>query len=833
MLLWLLGASAVVHAQILKPAEWQWQAAENTVTLGDTVELIFNVRIDKNWYLYSNDFDPDLGPMLTEFAFVPDASYALVGGTRAIGAQRKYDDLWGGEYTYFKGKGEFRQTVKILSAEPLISGSVSYQVCSDVDGKCIPFDQAFSFDQIDVLDAQNSPEAQKPTEDPVIKTDLFAFGTGAQAEEGLLQPATWQYGFSRDHPAAGDTLTLRFQATIDPGWYMYSSDVALEPGPVPARFSFEPNDSYALSGGIVPVGAKTKHDPVFDGEVRYFDDQAVFTQTIKVLKSEPYISGSIEYQVCSEEDGKCILLEEDFYFGDDPALEVPVSRSNIQEDGVGVLQSRDTTSAYTLLTFMLVAFLGGLAALLTPCVFPMIPMTVTFFTGRAKSRRQGLRNAVFYGFSIVLIYTLTGALLAPFMGPEVANELATNWIPNVLFFLIFLVFALSFLGLFEINLPNSWVNSMDRKADKGGVAGIFFMALTLVLVSFSCTGPIAGSLLVESAGGQLLKPVLGMFAFGLAFAVPFTLFAIFPEWLSALPKSGGWLNSVKVVLGFLELAFALKFLSVADQAYHWGILDREVYLAFWIVIFGMLALYLLGKIKLPGDTIKQTTTVPRLVLAIVVSAFVVYLIPGMFGAPLKALAGYLPPLSTHDFNLLAGQGQYAPEALPLADGCEAPKHAELLHFPHQLSGYFDYEQAMACGRAVNKPVFIDFTGHGCVNCREMEARVWSDPEVLKRLKEDFVLLALYVDDKTELPQDQWYTSEYDDKVKKSIGKQNADLQIRRFNNNAQPYYVVMNPHQPDGKPLIEPRAYDLDIQEFVAFLDEARAAYDAAKLTPQ
>ena len=472
---------------------------------------------------------------------------------------------------------------------------------------------------------------------------------------------------------------------------------------------------------------------------------------------------------------------------------------------------------------MVVAFLAGLAALLTPCVFPMIPMTVTFFTGKEGQKKNKIQKSLFYGFSIILIYSLIGFVLVPFMGPETANDLATGWLPNVIFFLVFIIFALSFFGLFEITLPHKWVNSADRMGDKGGLLGVFFMALTLVLVSFSCTGPIVGSILVESAGELTLKPVLGMVAFSAAFAIPFTLFALFPGMISKLPKSGGWLNSVKVVLGFLELALAFKFLSIADQAYHWHILDREVYLAIWIVIFTLMGFYLLGKIRLPGDSEIKVVSVPRLLLAIITFSFVSYLIPGMIGAPLKLLAGYLPPMTTHDFNLvkIIRDNNVSMED-PTGAVCEEPKYANLLEWPHGLKGYFDYEQALSCAKKLDKPIFIDFTGHGCVNCREMEQRVWSDPEILRRLKENFVLLALYVDDKTELPEDEWYTSEYDSKTKKTIGKQNADFQIRRFNNNAQPFYVILTPEE---KLLVEPTAYDLNIDNFALFLDKSLEEY--------
>jgi thiol:disulfide interchange protein len=819
--LFLLLASFVIiqslEAQILQPATWEHEVSKTDVTVGDEIELIFKAFIDPDWYLYSSDFDPDLGPMLTEFTFEPNSNYDLVGDIIPINPSEKYDEIWEGNIKYFKGSGEFRQRVKITGENPVISGSYSYQVCSDIDGKCIPFDEDFTFDNISVT----------PTDDIGIAAQALQLPGATEESEsnsGILDPASWEFTLSKDDPKKGDEIELVFKANIDENWVLYSSDVDLIPGPIPATFSFSDNDTYRTIGEIRPIGAREKFDKIFEGDVTYFKETAEFRQKIEVLKAEFFVEGTVEYQVCSDIDGKCIPFEEDFHFGVELKSE-STRMSDVDSDKKeSLLKSRDTYSPYSLLSFMLVAFLAGLAALFTPCVFPMIPMTVTFFTGKAKNRKVGIRNAFIYGFSIILIYTVVGSIVAPFMGPEMANELATNWIPNLIFFIVFVVFALSFFGLFEITLPSKWVNKADQQADKGGIAGIFFMAFTLVLVSFSCTGPIVGSILVEAAGGQILKPILGMFAFGMAFAIPFTLFAIFPEWLNSLPKSGGWLNSVKVVLGFIELAFALKFISIADQAYHWGILDREVYLAFWIVIFAMLGFYLLGKIRLPHDSKMENISVPRLILAILVFTFVAYLIPGMFGAPLKSLAGYLPPMSTHDFDLsVVNNPGYFHSQLDEENLCEAPKYADFLHFPHGIQGYFDYDQAIACAKEQNKPVFIDFTGHGCVNCREMEARVWSDAEVLKRLKNDFIMLALYVDDKTELPESDWYTSEYDNKVKKTIGKQNADFQIREFQNNAQPFYLIIGP---DGELLVEPKSYDLNISNFIVFLNSGKDAFE-------
>ena len=658
---------------------------------------------------------------------------------------------------------------------------------------------------------------------------------------------------------AGAQTELIFKVKIDGTWHLYSNDFDPKLGPKVTVFNFNKTKDFELIGPAKPIGAEEIYDDVFEGKVRLFHRTAEFRQKVKIL-APCTITGSYESQACSDDIGKCVDQEGDFSFGPfevtgsgetssiTPATEVQNTEKTKEDSalaqkvadtsGVGVPATADIKSDTATLSssnpeiektkpeeeslwaFFLAAFLSGLVALLTPCVFPMIPMTVTFFTRQSKSRSEGIGKASLYGISIILLYVLIGTAVARINGPEFANFVSTHWAPNVFFFLIFLVFGLSFLGLFEIVLPSSLVNMADRESDKGGIYGIFFMAFTIVLVSFSCTGPIVGSILVQSAGGAVLKPIVGMLGYSLAFAMPFSLFAIFPQWLSGLPKSGGWLNSVKVVLGFLELAFALKFLSIADLAYHWHLLDREVYLAAWIVIFTLMGFYLLGKIRLPHDSVMEKIPVMRLALAIVVLSFVVYMIPGMWGAPLRALSGYLPPESTMDFQY-NGSNSGTPPASKSEGLCEAPKHADILHLPHQIQGYFDLKQALACAKEKNKPVFIDFTGHGCVNCREMEANVWSSPEVLKRLKKDFIVTALYVDDKTELPQSEWYVSPYDNKEKKTIGKQNADLQVRGYQSNTQPLYVLLGP---DGKLIAPPRSYDLEVEGFVRFLDGAKLA---------
>ena len=436
--------------------------------------------------------------------------------------------------------------------------------------------------------------------------------------------------------------------------------------------------------------------------------------------------------------------------------------------------------------------------------------------------------ASFYGLSIIALYTLPIAVIifitwivgGDAVTADIFNWLSTHWIPNVLFFLIFMFFAASFFGAFEIVLPSWLVNKSDSKADKGGFIGTFFMALTLVLVSFSCTGPIVGSILVQSTQGEVWQPIITMLVFSTAFALPFTLFAFFPSLLKNLPKSGGWLNSVKVVLGFVELALGMKFLSVADQTYHWGILDREVYLAFWIVIFTLLGLYFLGKIKFAHDSDTPYVKVKSLFLAIITFAFVVYLIPGMWGAPLKALSGYLPPMHTLDFNLYDQQTSGNSNNNSNSEKITA-KYSDFLHLPHNLEGFFDYNEGMAYAKKVGKPVFIDFTGHGCVNCREMEANVWADPRVLDILRNDYVIIALYVDDKKELPESDWITTS-SGKVLKTIGKINADFQAKRFNVNGQPYYVLLDN---DGEMLAPTRGYNLDVNGYIQFLEDGLKKY--------
>lgn len=668
----------------------------------------------------------------------------------------------------------------------------------------------------------------------IITTSLLVLASSYSTKAQLVDPVRWFFSVEQVNDSVFD---LRFEAEIESTWHLYALDNPN--GPIPISFSFEPSDHYILKDSIRELNTPVEeHDPMFEAIVKYFSTEASYSQQIQLLtKDAQVITGTIDYQVC--DDQVCSMLSTDFELSVVPpgSTGLEVNETASAEQSNVSAEPTVNLSTKSLMGLFLIAFLAGLIALLTPCVFPMIPMTVTFFMHGQKSRKRSLMEALFFGISIIAIYTIIGTLVAIIFGPGIANFLSTHWIPNVFFFLIFMFFAAWFFGMFEINLPSWMISKSDERVDKGGIGGPFFMAFTLVLVSFSCTGPIVGTILVQSAGGAVIEPIIGMLGFSLAFALPFTLFAIFPSWLKSMPKSGGWLNSVKVVLGFLELALGLKFLSIADQTYHWGLLDREVFLAFWIVIFTLMGFYILGKIKFKHDNEISHIGVPRLILAIITFAFVVYLIPGMVGAPLKALSGYMPPMSSHDFDIhrliREESGSLTPAASyhnGLEAPCDKPKYGDQLHLPFGLEGYFDYEQGLDCAKKLNKPVFIDFTGHGCVNCREMEARVWSDPRVLKRLREDYVIIALYVDDKKiHLPESEWVTSTYDGKVKKTLGKKNQDFQISRFNQNTQPLYALLNP---DGELLVPTRSYNLDIEDFIDFLDSGLEAYQESQERP-
>ena len=637
---------------------------------------------------------------------------------------------------------------------------------------------------------------------------MVPFALSAQEE----QHVHWTQSVT-DNGNGNYTLVIKGQ--IDEGWHIYDATHQF----TPTTLTFTPSEGVTLNGEMRALSTAKQVSDEFFGNYGEYEIEALFEQDVIAEGDGGSVKVLISYQACTE--GSCTAPTEE-------ELECKIGEG---EPSVAAAPVKDAAGNRSLWGLIIEAILWGFAALLTPCVFPMVPMTVSFFMKSSTTPAKGRLNASLYGLFIVLLYTLPIAaiiLITRILGgdavtADIFNWLATHWIPNILFFVIFMVFAASFFGAFEITLPSWLVNKSDAQSDKGGIAGIFFMALTLVLVSFSCTGPIVGSVLIKSTSGEFWNPILTMLAFSIAFALPFTLFAFFPAMLKKLPKSGGWLNSVKVVLGFVEVALGFKFLSVADQVYHWGILDREVYLAIWIVVFTMLGFYLLGKLRFAHDSEVTHIGVGRLALAIGVFSFVVYLIPGMWGAPLSKLSGYLPPLSSQDFVLNANVA--APQASDVATSNSTAKYSDVLHLPHGLNGFFDLGEAEEYAAKVGKPIFIDFTGHGCVNCREMEARVWSDPAVLELLRNEYVICALYTDDKMPLPESDWVTTE-SGKTLKSLGKVNAHYALTRFGVNAQPYYVLQGTGQ---EVLVEPRGYDLDVAAFADFLRKGVEAYKSNK----
>lgn len=643
---------------------------------------------------------------------------------------------------------------------------------------------------------------------------IFSYGVFAQ----IVDPVKWKYKSKNTGEGIAEII---FEANIDMNWHLYSQYFD-EGGPVRTTFNINESDKFELIG--TPSESPEPEevmDEVFNMKVKYFSHKATFVQQIKVLTNESFvITGSIEFQVC--QDDKCVYFNPDFKVkveGSKPAQTVAVDPLSPIVDLTEKISSEPVSESKSIWGFLLLSFVLGLAGVLTPCVFPMIPMTVSFFMQGESSKFNSIIKALIFGVSIVVLYASVGLIVSlTSAGADFTTGLSTHWIPNTIFFVLFIAFAASFFGMFEIILPSGLANKADKQVDKGGYLASFFMAFTLVIVSFSCTGPIVGVLLVKAAAGAVLEPLIGMFAFGLAFALPFTLFAIFPRMLKGLPKSGGWMNSVKVVLGFIILAFSLKFIANIDQTYHLNILSRDVYLAIWIVIFILLGIYLLGKLKFSHDSEIPFISVPRLVIAMVSFTFALYLLPGLFGADLNAVSALIPPKSAQQFDISKSQlinvsGSQKAEPTSL---CENPKYSDILHLPHGLEGYFDYEQGMTCAKKLNKPVLLDFKGHACANCKEMENKVWSDPKVLKRLQDDYLIIALYVDDRTKLPEDEWVTSAYDGKVKKTLGKKYADFQITKYSINSQPYYVLIDTN---GETLVEPKGYDLNIDNFIKFLD--------------
>ena len=655
----------------------------------------------------------------------------------------------------------------------------------------------------------------------IISFILFVSHISAQ----IYDPVTWDFSYEKKGDKQYDLI---FTATIDKGSHIYSIDIPAG-GPIPTSFSLDTLQGYRLLGKTFEVTKPVEVlDEAFGFKIKTFSNTAEFRQKISGDASTFTVKGVVNFMACN--NATCSPPKDvDFTIkiADNAVNQIIKSGNTSGSDAAPVKSGRG------LLKYFIISLLAGFAGVLTHCVFQMIHMTVAFFSQGSENRTKAVFKALIFGISIVLIYSSLGIIVSlTSAGAGFANTLSTHWIPNIIFFALFVVFAISFFGAFEILLPNRLVTGADSKVDKGGIVAAFFMGLTTVIVSFSCTGPIIGALLVEAASGDILKPTFGMIGFGVAFALPFTIFALFPSIMSRIPKSGGWFNSIKVVLGFIMLAFSMKFLMTIDSVYSLGILSRSLFITVWIVLFSLLGLYLMGKIKFPHDSDLPHIGTFRLFLIITVFSFVVYLIPGLFGAPLKGLTSFLPSQETSEFNLpkliMENSSNSGSAIQPVSSNilCSAPKHDNIFSMPLGLKGYFDYKQGLACARELGKPILLDFKWHACANCKLMEAKVWSDPEVLRRLRDNFVIIALYVDDRTQLPENEWIMSAVDSKQKKTIGKICEDLEISKFKTNALPLYVITDDQ---GNPLNKPMPTNLNIEEYKKWLDEGVAMFNSQK----
>lgn len=799
----------VAGAQIYDPVSWTFEVEkldENSALLSMRAE------IESGWHVYATELPSDDGPIATAIEFTPSDDYTLDGSLIEQEYITKFDPNFDMELNFYDNEAVFKQKVKLNTLKDLVvKGSLVFMVCDDE--KCLPpEDVDFSFN----IQARTSNKSgsEETTSKDIEKSESSGFSLGdapGSDESGILEPVTWSF----DLEDKGDNkYVFVARAEIDDTWHLYGQHLESDEGPMPTEFLFERVEGLKLIGNVSEPTPITKYDPVFEMVLSYFDNSVEFRQEFENTGGMTALVGSVGYMAC--DDKRCVFPQPEEF-----ALSLTGEEVEEETAVVAPTSGEKKGADRSLIGIFILAFFGGFAALLTPCVFPMIPMTVSFFTKQSKTRAKGITNALLYGLSIIIIYVALGFGVTVIFGADALNAMSTNVWFNLAFFLLLVVFAISFFGAFEITLPSSFINKVDKNADRGGLIGIFFMAFTLALVSFSCTGPIIGTLLVEAAYvGGTTGPLVGMFGFSLALALPFALFAAFPGWLNTLPQSGGWLNSVKVILGFLELALAFKFLSNADLVLQLGIITREVFIAIWIGVFLVMAFYLFGAFRLPHDSPVERLSVGRLLFGILTVTFVIYLIPGMWGAPLKIISGFPPPLNYAESPTGIGGGGTAIRDENLPDNAYV--------IVHGLVAFKDYEPGLAYARKVNKPVLIDFTGHACVNCRKMEEQVWSEPEVLTRLKNDVVLISLYVDDKRPLPKEEQIEVTIGSKTRtlKSIGNKWSHFQASRYQSNSQPQYILMDHNE---KNLVEPTAYDLNVQNYVDWLDAGIAAFNKQK----
>ena len=776
-----------LQGQILKPVSWEYEVEQKS---DEVYKLQFVVNIDSGWHIYGQEIDGE-GPIPTSFNFQDEEGFELVGEVSPLEPGKvKEDEMFGAKFTTFGGETIFEQKVRIPegSSVEAISGELEFMTCTT--GKCLPPSQKnFTFNVADLKESQKSSESgAKESSWGSDEKDKQATAQkeqkANQAKDGILKPVNWDYQLEQ---VEGNEFKLTIKASIDKGWKIYGQELEGD-GPVATNLNFKTEDQpLELKGDVEPRKTPTtKYDSVFGMKLTYFKKSAKFTQTIKLVDKIESFEVGARFMAC--DDSRCLPPK---------TKNLTVELTEEQLTGVKQLESAGGGEQRTMWGIFIAGFAGGFVALLTPCVFPMIPLTVSFFTKSSTTKSKGIFNAITYGLSIIIIYVGLGFLVTKLFGPSALNEMASNIWFNLAFFLVFLTFAISLFGAFELTLPSSWANKADKMSDKGGLIGIFFMAFTLAVVSFSCTGPIIGPLLVQSAvmGGNI-GPVMGMGGFSLALALPFTLFAVFPGWLNTLPKSGGWMNTVKVTLGFLELGLALKFLSNVDMAYSWGILPREIFLGIWMLIALALALYLFGVYKFPHDSPGKKLSVPRAVFGLFFLAFAGYTASGIAGNTLHYLSGFPPP-----------------SFYSVWEDKECPQNFDCFH---------DYDKALAHAKQVDKPLMIDFTGWSCVNCRKMEENVWIKPDIKKLIDKQYILVSLYVDEKEELPEEEHYVSEFSGEKVTTVGKKWSDFQATRFGANSQPYYVLLDT---EGDKLMEPQGYTPDPKEYKQFLQQGLKAF--------
>lgn len=852
----LLLGFATVYAQfsaegdIESPVEWKGSVEQ--ISEG-TYNLVFEAAIEEGWHIFSQH-TPEGGSMPLEVNYLDNGtSYQTNGETKESPTKRQFNDVFEVDEIIWENTAKLTQQINLKSPDTrYVKAELMYQVCEEV---CINEEYYFVFDlkeksatlyenydDFKAFDTKVSAASQLDTQqDEAITTSTLSdplnssFSSAANfGSQDLKSPVKWQGEIKK---GTEGKLDLVFKAEIDKGWHIFSQHTP-EGGSLPLEIKYlGDGEDYKTEGETEESPTKQQFNDVFGVDEIIWENEAILTQPITLNNLDTrYIKAELAYQVCEE-----LCINEEYYFVFDlkhNTVEVYSNYDDFEAIGTNAMaqqhsqtslvqeaSDKNTSKATNegMWLIFISAFLWGFAALLTPCVFPMIPMTVSYFTKQSKTPAVGKRNAILYGLSIVVIYVLLGSLIVGIFGASSLNELSTNVTFNVIFFFVLALFGISFLGAFEIVLPSSWANKVDRMSDKGGLIGIFFMALALAIVSFSCTGPIIGTLLVQAASQGGIAPIIGMLGFSLAIAIPFGLFALFPGWMNSLPKSGGWLNSVKVVLGLLELALAFKFLSNADLVVHMGsgqvgFLSREIFLAIWIAIFGMMAFYLFGKIQLPNDSKSQHISVGRFMMGLLALSFTIYLIPGIWGAPLKMLSGYLPPEQYSESPYGIGYAQNANIQL----NTDMPESA--IAGPQNILAFRDYDHGLAYAKKIGKPIMLDFTGAACVNCRKMEDRIWSDKQVKSILENEVVLVSLYVDIDDKLPEDQQYTSEVTGRRIRTVGNKWSDFQIKNYKVNAQPYYVLVNPY--NEQDLNTPVGYVPDVEKYSAWLKEGIGAFD-------